>query len=294
MDNSVTSPLRGLFGLCAALLLSACAHKPVFIDTLSRDTFPDDASVGVIWLSRCTGSLSCNESSNAAQSGEFVPNIVGLVVQGAVMAAHEDIVAALDTINAADTIAPHYVEAGSNALKQRGYGVQSQQTPHYPGNLEKDTPGKTVNATSFRITNRSAPPASPVAYVNERSYDLTTIADTLNVNYLLVLGLLNFNAQREFFKFGMPASDVYGSSAVRLYLKDNATGVILYNAYAYHDWHVLNGEWKQPGNWENLLAAVTASLNASVKDVVSRFVTAIDATGKSTSPRQIPTAQSNF
>ena len=86
-----------------------------------------------------------------------------------------------------------------------------------------------------------------------------------------MLQLASFNVHREFGPFSIPTSQPYALSAVRMYLLDVNSNTLLLNDYAYHETHVIDGEWKQPDSWTNLLNATEGSLRLSIADVLSRL-----------------------
>ncbi len=63
----------------------------------------------------------------------------------------------------------------------------------------------------------------------------------------------------------------YSVGAVRLSFVDVRNEQLLLNDYSYHENHVIEGEWKQRGSYENPLEAVNSSLSSSIEDVMSRF-----------------------
>jgi len=263
---------RYLVVVAAALVLSACSTPPQIINDIPAGKFNSDGKVGVIWLSRCSNSVGCKKSTAGATLAEFTPiGSVGLLVYGAVMSAHEDVIAALDDADATDLIQSRFLLPAEQLLEARGMQPEVVMDPYYPGNLDETKRHKVVEVSTFKKVNveRESHLANPFVY--ENSYDLNVVANTMDADFLLVLELLNFEVHREFLSLGIPFSEPYAVGAVRVHLLDVENDELLLNDYAYHQVHVVDGEWKQPGNWENLLGATNGSLENALNEVMSRL-----------------------
>lgn len=267
------------FSLVAvAILFSACSSPPKIFNELQPEALGSDAKVGVIWLSRCSAVAGCKKSSGAATLGEFRPiGSVGLLTLGAILSAHQEIIDALDTIDAADVVESAYLETSQRALQEKGITAKVITEPYYPGTLEKSGRHKTIGVSTIVVTNKERESAARNPFVFEQTYDFTDIAETADVDFLLVLDVLEYGVHREFGPFAIPTTEPYTVGAVRLSFLDFRNNELLLNDYSYHENHVIEGEWKQPGSWTNLLEAVNGSLRSSIEDVMSRFAEAKDS-----------------
>jgi len=264
--------------LAFSILIVACSSPPKIINVLQPGALDSDATVGIVWLSRCSGVAGCKKSGAAATLGEFRPvGTVGLLTLGAVLSAHQEIIDVLDSVDAAEIINPLYLDISEQAFQKKGINARVVRDPYYPGSLKKQKRHKTIGTDTILVTNKEREAVNRTPFVFEQTYDLTNIASTENFDYLLVLDLLEYGVQREFGPFAVPTTAPYGVGAVRLYLVDVRGDLLLLNDYSYHERHVIDGEWKQSGSWSNLLETTNESLRRSIEDVMTRFIDATDS-----------------
>ena len=117
--------------LAFSILVVACSSPPKIINELQPGALDTDASVVIVWLSRCSGVAGCKKSSAAATLGEFRPvGTVGLLTLGAVLSAHQEIIDVLDSIDAAEIISPFYLDISEQEFRKKGINARVVRDPY--------------------------------------------------------------------------------------------------------------------------------------------------------------------
>ena len=261
------------------MLLSACATVPQSTLDIESGRLSAGATVGTVWISPCSTGKGCRKSGDASVLGEFVPvGANGLLIYGSVLAAHQEIIDALDTISSAPIVERKFSQPMQNLLRSAGFSVSVNNDNLYAGDLE--IIGKRT-AVNFATTIDEKYPREPgkvrgfPLILQQKDFDLSAVAGSMNVDYLAVLEVYRFNVQREFGPLAIPLTQPYGMSLVRATLVDVKTGERIFDDWGFGEKFVETGEWRQPGDWSNVLAITEEALELAIDRVMESFSTAI-------------------
>lgn len=263
---------RHLFLCCATLFLVGCISAPTRMVDFAEETLPRDASVGVVWLSSCSIAKGCKKSSAGSNLAEFAPvGASGLLIYGAVISAHQELIDALDLIKADNVVQEQFLQPVADALKARGHQVQVKTDFNYPGDFKNlDRTPVALAEELMELHPRTT--RTDTVYFQEYKRDFSNLNEEMNTDYIVALEILRFAMLREFGPLGIPLTEPFGSSAARVYLINTQTNEMVFNDYGIAEIQ-LDGEWRQPGDWSNAhgaaLEALTLATTRATDDLLS-------------------------
>jgi len=159
------------------LLVSACAKPPATLTAIAPDRVPASSSVGVAWLTPCGWFAGCKKEDAKSNQAKFIPfGANGLLILGAVMSAHQDVIDGLEQVSADDIV----------------FSVNAKSKSGYAGAYER-IDGKAITLTEKLkelYPERGRLPGSDI--VNETQRDITSIANELSSDYLVILEINRF------------------------------------------------------------------------------------------------------
>ena len=277
MKSKIYSP-QVLFIVLSFALLSACASVPQSKVDIESGRIPPGSTIGTIWISPCSSGKGCRKTGDASTLGEFVPlGANGLFIYGSVLAAHQEIIDALDTISSAPIVERSFTQPVKNLLESAGFGVSVENNNLYAGDLKtlKRTP-LNFNTTADELYPRESGNARgfPII-VQQRNYDLSSVLASMNVDFLAVLEIHFFNLRRDFGPLAIPLTQPYGMALVRASLIDSQTGERVFDDWGFGEKFVETGGWRQPGEWSNVLAITEEALELAIDRVMESYSTAI-------------------
>jgi len=257
------------------LLVSACAKPPATLTAIAPDRVPASSSVGVAWLTPCGWFAGCKKEDAKSNQAKFIPfGANGLLILGAVMSAHQDVIDGLEQVSADDIVTDQFLSPIGSALKSQGFSVNAKSKSGYAGAYER-IDGKAITLTEKLkelYPERGRLPGSDI--VNETQRDITSIANELSSDYLVILEINRFGVQRDFGPVGIPLGRPYALSIVRTYLVDVSSNEILFNDYGIGEVKIPEG-WRQPDDWTLVNDATKKSLEIALERTTRSLASAV-------------------
>ncbi len=273
--RSKGSLMRGWLAVCFVLVGTGCVANAVRVTEMQPNAIQAGTNVGVIWISPCSASVGCKGAGEAATLGEFVPDGAnGLLIYGAVMSAHSDVIDALDQISADALVEEKFLNPIAAALEARGAIPKVDTTYHFPGNLSKL--GK-HSVMRLRETLDELHPESAktyLAYGFEQNFDLSRIAEELDSSILVVLHLQEYGVRRSFGPLAVPLGRPYGSSLARAFVWDVENESVMYNDYGIGQASI-GGNWREEGEWTKVFNATNEALALTLERAASPLINAL-------------------
>jgi len=267
--------LRGWLAICVVLIASGGVSNAQRKTELKPNAIQANSNVGVIWISPCSNNKGCKENGSASNLGEFVPDGAnGLLIYGAVLSAHQEIIDALDQITADPLIEEKFLNPVAAALEARGAIPTINKSFNYQGDIP--TIGK-HSVMRLRNTLTELHPESSKLYHAfgfDYNFDLSKIAEELDSSTLVVLHLQHYGVRRSFGPFGVPAGRPYGSSVARAFIWDAATQSVIYNDYGISQ-AAVGDNWREKGKWTQVLNATDAALALTLDRVTEPLLEAL-------------------
>jgi len=268
--------LRALSAVFCFLMISGCVATAERITEIQPNTLKPDTNVGVVWISPCSTGNGCKASGQASNLGEFAPDgASGLLIYGAVLAAHSDIIEALDQVSADALIEENFLNPVAMALEKRNVIPKVDTAFHYQGDLSNTGKRSTIRLTP--TLNELHPESQTISPHTgfAQNFDLSAVADELDTSTLVVLHLQNYGVRRSFGPFGVPLGRPYGLSLVRAYIWDVETESVLYNDFAIARADI-GPNWREEGHWTKVFTATDGALELALDRVVSPLVSALE------------------
>ena len=270
-----SSLLRGWLLICFVLVSSGCVSNAERITEIHPNAIQPDTKVGVVWISPCSSNKGCKGSGDASSLGQFVPDGAnGLLIYGAVMSAHSDVIEALDQVSADTLIEEKFLSPIAAALEARGAVPNVDTSYHYQGDL--NLVGK-HSVMRLRETLSELHPESSDVYAAmgfDFNFDLSAIAEELDSSVLVVLHLQEFGVRRSFGPFGVPLGRPYGSSLARAFVWDAETKTVMYNDYGIGQASI-GGKWREQGEWTQVFTATNAALELALERAATPLISAL-------------------
>jgi len=274
--HSISKHWRNWLVVCFVLLGSGCVATAERVTEIQPNTIQPDTNVGVIWISPCSSNAGCKKTGDASTLGQFVPDGAnGLLIYGAVLSAHSDVIDALDQISADAMVEQKFLNPVAAALTARGAVPKVKTSYHYQGDLSKD--GKHSVMHLKETLNELHPESSAVyhAFGFDQNFDLSDIAEELDSSILVVLHLQQYGVRRSFGPLGIPLGRPYGLSLARAFVWDVETKSVIYNDYGIAQ-APIGEKWREPGEWNKVFTATNSALELALDRAVSPLVDALN------------------
>ena len=258
-----------------SLVGSGCVSNAERITEMQPSAIQPDANVGVIWISPCSNNSGCKKSGDASNLGQFTPDGAnGLLIYGAVMSAHSDVIDALDRVSADALVEQQFLTPVASALEARGAIPKVMTEKHYQGDLSRI--GKHSVMRLRETLNELHPESAKLyhAFGFDFNFDLSAIAEELDSSVLVVLHLQEYGVRRSFGPLGVPLGRPYGLSMARAYVWDAATKSVMYNDYGIAQASI-GEKWRQTDNLAKVLTATDAALELALERAASPLITAL-------------------
>jgi len=150
----------------------------------------------------------------------------------------------------------YYLNLFKDGFSREGFKVKTIDTAYDHNNLTKFEKGKFMKASNE-------------VYYFSTIYDLKSISDELQADYLMVLEIHRFGVKRYYHGF-IPTTPPFAWTALRCTLIETASNKIVANHFS--EKAISSEEWDEPPDFANLMKAVLTSFERAIDDVFTGFL----------------------
>jgi len=246
-----------------ALMLVACSATPEEKLNTPPGALNTDSKYALLWIKPCRTPLLGRCESDDGRTTEAKLALHGapeLIDLKALYAADVQLSASIARIDAGEIVQKQFLRNVKQALAARQLDVVAVANPVYEGALRK--------TASKRVTFNNVDTIGATQYpleVKANQYELASLYQRLEVDYLLILELLRFNIERHYGPTGKPVGHPQAVSAVRMYLHERSTGKVLFDDFAYK---VVESDvaWDKPPHYQSLTNSLKNTLAAAIDE----------------------------
>jgi len=174
--------------------------------------------------------------------------------------------ASIARIDAVNVVNSQFLRTVKQGLVSRQLDVVAVAKPIHEGALRK-TSSKRVTFDDVDMIGATQYPLEVAA----NTFELSSLYQQLEVDYLIVMELLRFNIERHYGPTGKPVGTPQAVSAVRLYLHERTTGKVLFDDYAYKI-VASNEAWDKPPHYKSLTDALKYTLGAAIDEAQTNLL----------------------
>ncbi len=156
----------------------------------------------------------------------------------------------------APIVKKYYLNKFRDGFSREGFKVKTVDTAYDHKNLTKLEKGKFMKASN------------EVMYYST-IYDLKSISDELQADYLMVLEIHRFGVKRYYYGF-MPKTPPFAWTALRCTLIETASNKVV--ADHFSEKAILSEEWDEPPDFAKLMKAILTSFEGTIDDVFTGFL----------------------
>lgn len=262
--------IRRAFSATALLFtVVACTSTPLEKLDVPAHAFSKQSRYAILWVKPCNVKVlgGCDRDDGRTTDAKLV--IHGSVNRVNLKQEYEDGVglsASIARVSAVDTINQQYLREFKDAMSARGMDFVAVAKPLYEGALAKQASTQVTFADQPRLSASQFP-----LQVKSNTYDFNPLYEQLDVDFLLVLELLNFSIDRHYGPTGKQLFNPQAVSAIRVYLHERVSGEILFNDFSY-DFAVSDDEWDKPPHYQNLADLLAQTLEASIAEAKTNLM----------------------
>lgn len=263
--------IRASWVLVLLALMSGCVAGPQRISDWDATRLDSTSSVGLVWFTPCSVNEGCDKSPSESNRAEFKP--IGAKAEATnrdVLESHADLIDALATITADDTVTSAFFSPLSDALGTRGIRPSIKSTLNYSGESASAGGPRIKLESEFRDAHPRFGRTDPAVFTLYK-HDYRALAEQIDVEHLIVLDVLRFVVSRDFGPFGIPTIRPYGSAAVQVLVVNARTGKVLFRDYGVGEARA-DRPWRQAGDWTHVREAASSALRLAIGQATEKLL----------------------